>query len=139
MWRATIVLLMVSAVSGCRPSYPSHMTIGPYGSIPSARLWERTLAAVREAHYRPEQVDPNLGRIIIPSRVYGSRERILIQLYREGWIQLGPATSAPAGWKVYVPPEVSEEQLALTLMLRQQLERASTEHEPSAGGKRPPS
>lgn len=140
MRRASIVILVASTLLGCRASIPSHIVVGPYRSMPPARLWEMTLEVVRNAHYRPEHVDPNLGRIVIPSRVYGSRQRIVIQLYREGWIQVGLFTNAPAVWTVYVPPEVEEEELELVTTLRDELtEPAEAERPRAADDERPPS
>jgi hypothetical protein len=124
MWRASIVLLLALPLLGCRTAYPPHLVIGPFRPDARAQLWEQTLAAVREAHYEPELSDPNLGRIIVPSHVFGSRERFMIQLYREGWIQVGLVNQLPVGWQVRIPAELGEEQIALTMGLREHLAHA---------------
>lgn len=113
---------VLASVSGCGGGgYSAHLVIGPYEGGSSAQLWERTLAAVSATRYQPEQVDPSRGQILVPSRTYGSRERFLVQLYREGWVQVALAPQAGV-WRSNIPSNLSEEHVAFTIALREQLE-----------------
>lgn len=137
--RLVIVPLLLSALVGCRARPPVHMVVGPFHAMPSAALWERTLATLRGAGYTPDRADPAFGQITVPSHAFGDRQSFLIRLYREGWVQVGLASQETAQyWKPRIPPELTREQVELTIRLREGLEApASTsggeeEEEPSS-------
>jgi len=119
-----LVTIAALLALGCAAAHPSQIVLGPYETLQSSSaLWERTLAAVRAANYEPTQVDAARGQILVASRIYGSREQIMIQLYREGWIQVGVVAPATPYWgKRRIPPDLAEEHLTLSLALRERLE-----------------
>ncbi len=122
--RTTIVLAIAALLAAsCAGAHPDHIVLGPYDTLRTAAFWERTLAAVREAHYEPVQVDASRGQIIVASRIYGTREQILIQLYREGWVQVGIVQQTAGYWgRPSIPPDLADEEVELSLALRERLE-----------------
>jgi hypothetical protein len=122
MSRRVFLAAATLAMLGCRARPPAEMVVGPYEAESSVELWERALAAVRAARYEPEHVDPNRGQIVVPSHIYGSRERFMVQLYREGWLQVRVVSQRRGRWKPRIPPELAEEHLELTLALRAHFE-----------------
>lgn len=81
-------MLACALMAGCASTPPARVLIGPVSGVSSEQLWGQTLAALESAGYLPELRDPAEGRLLVPSRTFGSRERFLLQLYREGWVQL---------------------------------------------------
>lgn len=108
-------MLACALAAGCA-STPAQVVIGPARYDGLEQLWEATVATLAAAGYTPEASDPYRGRMLLPSRMYGSRHRFTVQCYREGWVQLGYEDSRDAH-----QPALAREHLALALALRERL------------------
>jgi len=113
--RGWLCILSALAAVACGGGYSRQIVIGPAASENRAELWERTLAAVSAEGYEPESVDPARGRIVVPSRVFGSRVPFAIQVYREGWIQIECTGIGP------VSSRLKEEHIEFVIGLRERL------------------
>lgn len=135
-------LLFLVALGCGHADARSHLVVGPFAREPSV-LWTQALEASRALRYQPTEADPGRGRIVVPARYvgrWGTGARFEVQLYREGWVQVGVAGMVvqPRGaGMVKVPKELRAELEAYVMGMREQLASARTP-EPTSEAQAPP-
>ena len=112
-----LVVGLSLALAACAHTSPSCIVLGRVTGISRETLWERSLAALAHAGYEPELRDPVRGVIVVPSHYLGSRSRFIIQLYREGWVQIAHEGFGAAFVKIQIPSQLAEEHEALAFAL----------------------
>lgn len=80
-------------------------------------LWVRTLGALAEAGYDPEESDRRRGLVLVPSRAAGGRQRFRVQLFDDGWVQVGLEWYRSDRSRALIPPALADEHRALSMRL----------------------
>ncbi|MCA9609079.1 MAG: hypothetical protein KC619_25935 [Myxococcales bacterium] len=115
-WVALMVGLSL-ALAACAHASPSCIVLGRVTGISRQALWERSLAALTHAGYEPELQDPVRGVIVVPSHYLGSRARFIVQLYREGWVQVAHEGFGLGYARISIRSALAEEHEALSFAL----------------------
>lgn len=114
------------ARSGASLTHPVPV-IGPHSG--GAAVFDRVHAALHDAGYAPDVVDAHAGRMSAPARSHDRRGpiRVVVQLYREGWIRISAEGRAvtESGATLSSSDEVWNEIAELAIAVDRRLSEAS--------------
>lgn len=125
MMRAQIGLALCTLLgfTACGGTVPSRVVVGRFEATGPSQLWDQAVRVLVDAGYQPVAADAPRGTLVVPARTRGANNagaRFVLQLYREGWVQLsmaGPLVRSVDAEQALVPGALAQEYETLVFEL----------------------